>query len=300
MVTKAQFSAAITGLRADLAKMLQSAPAPDWEMLTTKLPSGTLIESHEWLGQYPQMHEWIGNKIIEGMFAHDFSVRNRDYEATIEVDRDLIDDARLETVKPRLQQMAAAAKEWPIPHIWSLIENATSATLAACYDGKALVSATHEEGDSGVQTNIVSGAGVTLDNVLADLAKVDSFYRQVKGDRGQYLYGYSLDTVVIPAGNQTLINHFRTVQQGKQGDDKPDWSGEVKKVFYHPGLTGNDWYGFCTSRPIGALIWQQRESVHPVSSDEAEFMRAVNYIGVEARGAIAPGDWRCIVQVDNS
>lgn len=300
MVSQAQFAASMTALRAELKKMLQSAPAPDWEVLTTKLPSGTLTEQHEWLGNFPQMHEWIGNKIIEGMFAHDFSITNRDYESTIGVDRNVIEDGRLESVKPRLQMMAAAAREWAIPHIWSLLENATSATLAACYDGKALVSATHEEGDSGVQTNIVTGAGVTLDNVLDDLAKVDSKFSLWKDDRGQYLYGYSLDTVIIPAGNQTLINRFRTISDGDQGEGKADWSSSVKRVFKHPGLTGNDWYAVCTSRPIGALLWQQREAAHPVSSNEAEFMKAVLYIGVEARGAFAPGDWRCIVQVDNS
>lgn len=300
MVSQAQFSATMIGLRADLKKMLESEPAPDWEMLTSKLPSGTLTEQFEWLGAFPQMHQWVGNKVIEGMFAHAFSITNLPYEATIGVSRYVIEDGRLESVKPRLQQMAAAAKQWAIPHIWALIENITSATLALCYDGSALVAADHEEGDSGVQTNIVTGAGVTLDNVLADLAKIESAFTQFKNDRGDYLYGYALDTVVIPAGNQTLINHFRTIQDGDQGEGKANWSGEVKKVFKHPGLTGNDWYAFCTTRPIGALIWQQRENVHPVSSDEDEFMKAEFYIGVEARGAFAPGDWRCVVQVDNS
>ena len=58
-----------------------------WQKVAMKVSSSTKVEDYSWLSRFPQMREWIGEKNIKQLSAFKYSLTNKSYEATIEVDR---------------------------------------------------------------------------------------------------------------------------------------------------------------------------------------------------------------------
>lgn len=62
------------------------------EDVAMELPSMTAQEVYAWLAQFPQMREWLGERVIHNPEQQGQVVRNRDWELTIGVDRNHIQD----------------------------------------------------------------------------------------------------------------------------------------------------------------------------------------------------------------
>ena len=54
-----------------------SGVTPDWQKVATLVPSTTAIENYGWLGSWPQLREWIGDRQIKSLQAFGYSVTNR-------------------------------------------------------------------------------------------------------------------------------------------------------------------------------------------------------------------------------
>src|SRR5690349_16556787 len=116
-----------------------------------------------WLGAAPQMREWIDEKRPRAFNKHNHVVIAADFEATLEVDRNAISDGKWRQYERGIREMGNNARRHP----WKLI---TQLILdnGVCYDGQAFFSATHSEGNSGVQSNLVTGTGTSYDQISND------------------------------------------------------------------------------------------------------------------------------------
>ncbi len=54
-------------------------------------PAQHAKNSYGWLGQFPKIREWIGDRTIMNLAAHSYVVVNRKFESTISVDRTAIE-----------------------------------------------------------------------------------------------------------------------------------------------------------------------------------------------------------------
>ena len=58
-----------------------------------EVPSASSDENYVWFGQIPSMREWIGDRQIQNLSAHTYTIKNKDFELTIAVNRnDIADD----------------------------------------------------------------------------------------------------------------------------------------------------------------------------------------------------------------
>ena len=71
-----------------------AAPA-QWPAVAMEVPSETREESYDWLGDFPMMKEWVGDRVIKDLSAFKYEITNKDYEATVEVDRNDIQDDQI-------------------------------------------------------------------------------------------------------------------------------------------------------------------------------------------------------------
>ena len=67
---------------------------PLYTEIATVTPSTTDSETYAWLGDIPGMREWIGDREIQNITASDYTIKNKDFELTVGVDR----NARLDHV----------------------------------------------------------------------------------------------------------------------------------------------------------------------------------------------------------
>lgn len=160
IINQETLGAIFTAFKTLFGKGLESAPSA-YKQIAMTVPSSTREEVYAWLGQFPGMREWLGPRVVKNLSAHGFKIVNRDFESTVSVPRNDIEDDRYGVFGPVMSEMGRAAGEHPDQLIFSLL----SAGFATnCYDGQFFFDTDHPVGDGAngpVQSvsNMQSGAG---------------------------------------------------------------------------------------------------------------------------------------------
>ncbi len=126
-----------------------------WQKIATLVPSTTSEEKYGWLGQFPRLREWIGDRHVKNLELYDYSIKNKKFESTISVPKDKIDDDSYGVFTPLIESMGDAAQTHPDELIFALLEAGFTTT---CYDGQFFFDTDHPVGDGSV-SNMQAGAG---------------------------------------------------------------------------------------------------------------------------------------------
>lgn len=133
---------------------LQQSVGAGWiNPISNYFTSDQAMETYAWLGQSPQMREWVGGRNAKKIAETAFSIRNKHYEATMEIlKRDLRRDKSGQAMI-RVQELADRSNShWA--GLLATLEAAGSSAL--CYDGQYFFDTDHSEGSSGSQSNSIS------------------------------------------------------------------------------------------------------------------------------------------------
>lgn len=135
--------------------------ASQYLQIATEVPSTTSAEEYGWLGQMPNMREWIGERVVHGIAQHGYTIKNKPFELTIAVPRTSIEDDQYGVYAPLFTEMGRSAAAHPDQLIFGLLK---TGTIERCYDSKPFFSADHpvlnEKGKTVTQSN--------LDDTLVD------------------------------------------------------------------------------------------------------------------------------------
>lgn len=126
----------LTALMTSFRKEFQDGLAmvePSWNKLASKVPSTSKSNTYGWLGQFPQLREWVGDRVVKDMQAHGYQITNKKYEGTVGVPRDDIEDDNIGAYGMLFKEMGRATASHPDELVYALLE-AGSSTL--CYDGQ--------------------------------------------------------------------------------------------------------------------------------------------------------------------
>ncbi len=155
IINQANLQTFFTGLKTIFQAAFTSADQ-QWQKIATRVPSSTSSEDYGWLGALPKMREWIGERVVENLRAHHYSLRNKKFEATVGVPRDDLDDDHIGIYNPITQSMGESAAEHPDELIFGLLAAGDS---TKCYDGKNFFSASHPVGKKTFSNLDSSGSG---------------------------------------------------------------------------------------------------------------------------------------------
>lgn len=144
---------------------LATAAPSQWPLVAMQVPSETREESYDWLGDLPMMREWLGDRLVKDLSAFHYSIVNKDFEATIEVDRNDIEDDRIGIHRPRIQQLADSALRHPDLLVFALLKAGFTTT---CYDGQYFFDTDHPVKGASV-SNFGGGSGAAW--YLMDLSR---------------------------------------------------------------------------------------------------------------------------------
>ncbi len=129
--------------------------SPRWQKVAMRVPSLTKEEIYAWLNAFPKMREWIGDRVLRNLSTSDMKITNKDWEVTVEVDRNDIEDDRLGIYSPIIQQMGQSSGEQPDELVFALL--ALGFTTAG-YDGQYFFDTDHPVAGASV-SNYGGGAG---------------------------------------------------------------------------------------------------------------------------------------------
>lgn len=155
LINAANIKDAFTGFKTSFQKGLSNAPNPDYERVATTVPSTTSQENYGWLGEIPGLREWIGERFIQNLEAHDYSIKNKDYELTVGVDRNKFQDDEYGIYAPMMEQMGFSARSHPDELVFALL---AAGFTTECFDGQFYFDTDHPVGD-GVVSNMQAGGG---------------------------------------------------------------------------------------------------------------------------------------------
>jgi phage major head subunit gpT-like protein len=125
------------------------------ERVAMTVPANTRIMDYKFLLDFPMVREWIGDRQISSLEPKAYQVESKDWEATIEVDRNDIEDDQLGLYNPIISALAQEARKHPEKLIADLLGGGFTTT---CYDGQNFFAADHPVG-TGTVANLAGGAG---------------------------------------------------------------------------------------------------------------------------------------------
>lgn len=139
VVTSSLVSALRVGFQREFQDALSSAPS-QWDKLSTRVPSSSASNTYGWIGQFPKLREWSGDRSFKNIKEHGYSVMNNLYEATVDIPRTAVEDDDIGVYAPLFREMGYAAGTHPDEIVFGLLKNGMSGT---CYDGKAFFAVDH-------------------------------------------------------------------------------------------------------------------------------------------------------------
>jgi phage major head subunit gpT-like protein len=130
-----------TMVRGEFASQLAAMGAdPLYKALATVITSNTAGNTYGWLGQFPHLREWVGDRVIRDIKEASYAIANKIYEGTLGVKRSDIEDDNLGIYRPLAGAMAKEVLDFFDRNIAALLAGGFS-TL--CFDGQNFFDADH-------------------------------------------------------------------------------------------------------------------------------------------------------------
>lgn len=289
------------------AKLEQDMGMSWISVISNMFESNQESESYKWLGMAPAMREWVGGRQARGFRENGLTIKNKLFEATIEV---LVDEIRRDKtgqVMTRVREMAERANSHWAKLLTTLIINGES---GICYDGQYFFDTDHSEGDSGTQDNditsdITTTTAPTTGEMETAILKCVQQILGFKDDQGEPMNENArrfLCMVPVPfmqaaaaaLGSQIIVD--ASTSRSNTILTLGSIGGFQIELAVNPRLTWTTKFSvYRTDGETKGLIRQEEE---PISVDaiaegsELEFRENKHHYGVKASRNVGYGYWQ--------
>lgn len=265
------------------------------DKLCMMMASTTRSERYAWMKKIPAFREWIGERIFNNVVARSYEIFNKDWEDSIEIDRNDIKDDRIGVFAPFMEMMGMQAARWPDHTMAPIIQGGTS---ALCFDGQPFFDTDHpidmDKPALGTYSNLFTGAPLSAATLSAARAEMASYL----GEDGKPMEIDPTLIIVPPALRDTAaqICNASFIAPATQfgmnaagGFQENALKGtysflEVPQFANEP----NVWYLADMTKPVRPFVWQLREPVKFVSVVDPASVPVFNFkkfqFGADARG----------------
>lgn len=261
-----------------------------WEELATKVQSDSSLNTYGFLGDIPDFREWVGDRHVHGLWARDYTIRNKEYEATVAVKASAIKDNDIASAELVTRGLGQRAKKLPDTLLAAVLK---AGTTTVGFDGQFFFDTDHpknlDNSGAGTYSNYeASGRALSETNFGIVWAAFAAF---LKHDGTPM--GVMPTTLVVPPQLYATAKAIVGVDFAASGAT-PLWKGAVK-VLMIPELADDAtaWYLLDTSKPIKPFIVQEREAPSIVAqvslTDDSVFWRNEFAWGAQARYGVGYG-----------
>lgn len=309
MLTKSDVTNLMTsGLRTEFNQKYASAKTTTiYQDVAMRIDSNKSEEIYNWLGATPKMREWRDERAPKGLLEHGFRLINKDFEATMSVHRNAVEDDQYGQIKIRARQLAVEAKRFFDEYMTSVLELGTT---ELGYDGQYFFDTDHSEGVSGSQSNNFVGTDYDITSAADAAAAMQIVYTAMttRVDDSGKKNPITPTHVMVPSN---LFFHFRNAldpavlaRAGAVTLAEASMAG-LLQLIVNPYLSTTaganaPWFMMDLSQEIKPLVFQMRKEPEFVAKDdpkdEDNFWRKEMYYGVDWRGNFGYGDWMLIAR----
>jgi len=296
IVNKETISNLFVSLKTTFNNAFATAPST-WQTIAMKVPSTTGQNDYAWLSKFPRMRKWIGDKTVKALEAFKYTIVNDDWEATVEVERNDIDDDNLGIYLPQAQMAGESAKQLPDEIVSDLVNRSF---VNPCYDGQFFIDTDHPVRQADGQIGSVSNKGtkaLTVESLAlaqASLGAAEIAMMEFKDDEGRPL-NILPDTLLVPPALKGVANTLMTTDRLEDGKPNP-FKGAYTVVVDARLTSRTAWFLLDTKKPVKPFVYQERKAptfvqqIDPQAEDV--FSRKVFKFGAEARASGGYGFWQ--------
>lgn len=291
LVNAGTLKAIFVNLKTIFNNSFDSAPS-QYKEIAMVVPSTGKQNDYAWLSGFPKMQKWVGEKAVKALAASKYSIVNDDFEATVEVDRNDIEDDQLGIYKPQAEMAGFSSKQLPDEIVFGLVNGGFA---ALCYDGQYFFDVDHPVANASVSnkgTKQLSAASQAA--AMASYGAARIAMGKFKDDEGRPL-NITPTVLLVPVALQDIA--FTLMNSDRLDDGKANPYKGTAKVVVAPWLTSDTaWYLLDTSKPVKPFIYQERKA--PVFVEQTDpqadtvFNRKKFKFGAEARVAGGYGFWQ--------
>ncbi|MCX7204747.1 MAG: Mu-like prophage major head subunit gpT family protein [Proteobacteria bacterium] len=299
IINASSLKAIFVNLKTTFNNAFDAAPST-WDKIAMLVPSTSGLNDYKWLSTFPRMQKWIGEKAVKSLAASSYTITNDDWEATVEVDRNHIEDDNLGIYKPQAEMAGFSAKQLPDEIVYELVNKGF---VNFCYDGQYFFDVDHV-----VNNQTVSNKGTKKLSCVSFAAAQASYgfartaMKKLKDDEGRPL-NISPNILLVPAALEDIARAI--LSNDKLEDGKPNPYKGTAELVVDGRLTSDDaWFLLDTTKPVKPFIYQERkkpvfvEQTDPQADDV--FMRRKFKFGAEARASGGYGFWQLAFGSDGS
>ncbi|MBI5189097.1 MAG: Mu-like prophage major head subunit gpT family protein [Nitrospirae bacterium] len=294
IINQANITSLYRGFSAVFKEAFETASAL-YPRIATEVPSASRQEEYNWLGRVPRMREWLGERVIQNLSAYSYTIKNRDWEATVAVDRNDVEDDAVGIYTPMVRALADASATHPDELVFDLL---AGGFVNLCYDGRPFFDTAHPTGDRPAQSNKATAALSATSYAAARAAMMS-----LVDESGKPLNVVPDLLVVPPQLEKAALEVLRA-------DLTADGTSNIYKnsadLVVAPYLAGSPdaWYLLDTKKPVKPFIFQRRKAAVFVSKDTPEdegvFMKKEFLFGVDSRDNAGYGLWQLAYASDGS
>jgi phage major head subunit gpT-like protein len=238
-----------TLLRGEFKIHLQSLEAESFHKIAaTLITSNSTSNTYGWMGSFPKLREWVGDRVFENIKKSSYVIENKKYESTINVKREDIEDDNLGMCPAMAKAMADEYISFINRNLATLLKNGFS---TPCSDGKNFFDENHQLFQKADGTGIVSD--------------VSNIYRKAEVD--EEVEGAPWFLLALSGSLRPLIIQQRTLPEFEHiTDTKNDIVFMKDQYLYGIRYRGSFGYGF----------WQEavasKEPLTPANYEAARLM----------------------------
>lgn len=278
-------------LKTTFNKAFDTAPSV-WEKIAMLVPSGGSENQYNWLSSFPRMRKWLGDKAVKSLEAFRYTIVNDDWEATVEVDRNHIEDDNLGIYAPQAQMAGFSAKQLPDEIVLDL---ANGAFANLCYDGQYFCDTDHPVAGASVSNKGTAALScATLAAAQASFGAARTAMKKFRNDEGQPL-NVTPNILMVPPALEDIALVLKNNERLEDGKQNP-YKGTFEVVADSRLTSDTAWFLLDTSKPVRPFIYQERKKPVFVQQTDPQadnvFMRKKFLFGAEARAAGGYGFWQ--------
>lgn len=294
LVNKATIDNVFISLKTTFHNAFSKAPSV-WNKIAMKVTSTSGQNDYAWLSKFPRMRKWIGDKNVKSLEAAKYTIVNDDWEATIAVDRNDIEDDNLGIYGPQAQMAGESAAQLPDEIVMELVNGGFT---NECFDGQYFFDTDHVVAGASVSNKLtVALSCATLAAAQASLGAARTAMRKFKDDEGRPLNTVP-DILLVPPALEDVALVLANNERLEDGKQNP-YRGTVEVVVDARLTSDTAWFVLDTKKPVKPFIYQERKAPVFVQQTDAQaddvFNRKEFKFGAEARAAGGYGFWQLAV-----
>lgn len=298
------------GVIGEFYNQLQIYTGMSWiDLVSMYFTSDQDSEEYDWLGMSPAMREWVGGRHAKGLNENAYEIKNKLFEATLEISADDLRRDKTGQLKIRIADLARRAVSHWATLLSTIITNGQS---GACYDDSYFYAADHSEGESGTQSNLLTYTDVpalavterttptvteSIDAILGCIA----YMQGIKDDQGEPMNSEAKQFTIMTAPSLwAYLVHATTGEIASGGASnlikELEKQGYVVQVLSNPRLTYTyEFEVLRTDAVAKPFIRQEEEPITMAAKAEGsefEFDTNRHQYGIKAQRNVGYGMWQ--------